>query len=318
MPTRNLVVACDGTWNDPSQENNGQPAPTNVVKLKRAVASLGGQQLVHYEEGVGALEWEAIRGGIYGHGLDKRILGAYRFLRNRFADRQWDRADNKLFLFGFSRGAYTARRISGLIAHSGIPRQSRDVQLGWEVYKEKDTRGAKALKRDGRFFDVPVEMIGVWDTVKATNDADYHDAKLSENVGAGYHAMALDEKRKNFPVLKWNRNSRVTQLWFPGVHSDVGGGYAEMGLSDGALRWMAGCAHKHGLRFTGSYMRDHVKANHRGKLHDSCTGIWEVLGEKLRSVGKSDWLHKSLVRRKRDLRSYRPKNWRAEAQEFQA
>jgi uncharacterized protein (DUF2235 family) len=310
--TRNLVVGCDGTWNEPEQRSDGRPAPTNVVKLTRAIASLGGRQVVHYEEGVGAREWESLPGGIYGYGLEKRILGSYRFLRKRFADRAWSREDNRLFLFGFSRGAYTVRRLSGLIAHSGIPVKARDAELGWELYKEGDTRSARKLKREGRFFDVPVEMIGVWDTVKATNDADYHDKKLCPNVGAGYHAIAIDERRKFFPVLKWSRDSRALQVWFAGVHSDVGGGYADAGLADIALRWMIVRAFNHGLQFKGTYVKKHVKPRAGARIHESYTGSWKLLGRRTRRIPKTAWVHASVKKRKNMRRSYRPGNLPAE------
>ena len=87
---------------------------------------------------------------------------------------------------------------------------------------------------------MPIEMVGVWDTVKATNDEDYDDNRLAPNVLHGYHAMAIDERRKPFPVLKWRKERRVLEVWFAGVHSDVGGGYEAAGLADVALRWMMG------------------------------------------------------------------------------
>jgi len=310
---RNLVVGCDGSWNEPEQRSDGKPAPTNVVKLTRAIASRGGRQVVHYEEGVGTREWESLPGGIYGYGLDKRVLGSYRFLRKRFADRRWSTEENRIFLFGFSRGAYTVRRLSGLIAHSGIPVRAKDTELGWEIYKERDVRSARMLKREKRFFDVPIEMIGVWDTVKATNDADYHDRKLSGNVVAGYHALAIDERRKFFPVLKWSRNARVLQVWFAGVHSDVGGGYADAGLADIALRWMIGRAYEHGLQFKASYVKRHIKPRAGARIHESYKGTWKLLGRRARRIPKTAWVHESVHRRLSMRASYRPRNLPAEA-----
>ena len=315
---RNLVVGCDGTWNEPEQLSEGVSAPTNVVKLVRSMASLGGRQVVHYEEGVGTRGWESLPGGIYGQGLDKRILGSYRFLRKRFADRRWDRDQNKVFLFGFSRGAYTVRRLSGLIAHSGIPVKAEDAALGWEIYKERDQRSAAALRREKRFFDIPIEMIGVWDTVKATNDADYHDKKLSSNVVAGYHAMAIDERRKFFPVLRWNRDPRALQLWFAGVHSDVGGGYSNAGLADVSLRWMIEQAFKHGLQFKAESIRENVKPRPTAAMHESLEGHWALLGEKLRSIPKTSLVHDSVRKRMESQASYRPANLPVEPVYWQA
>jgi uncharacterized protein (DUF2235 family) len=136
----------------------------------------------------------------------------------------WGKEDNKVFIFGFSRGAYAARRLAGLITQCGIPVKTGDVELAWQLYLKQDTLSAEALKQAERFFDIPVEMLGVWDTVKTTTDEDFNDNKLSDCVAAGYHAMAIDEKRKFSPVLKWKPEARVNQTWFSGVHSDVGGG----------------------------------------------------------------------------------------------
>lgn len=306
--SRSLVVGCDGTWNEPESLDDGKPAPTNVVKFLEALASLDGRQQVHYEEGVGTRTWEALPGGIYGYGLDKRILGGYRFLRRCFQQRRWERDENKVFLLGFSRGAYTARRLSGLIAHSGLPKNASDAELGWQIYQARDTLSAKRLKKEGRFFDIAVEMIGVWDTVKSTNDSDYQDSKLRDNVLAGYHAMAIDERRKFFPILKWSRDRRATQVWFAGAHSNVGGGLASHGLSDIALRWMIYRAKEHGLEFKQDYVRANVKASPTGKLVESCKGIWVPLGARQRSIPKTDLVHPSVKTRLSKRPRYHPTN----------
>jgi len=305
---RRLVVGCDGTWNEPDQLENGETAPTNVVKFLNALADLEGLQVQHYEQGVGSGAWEALPGGIYGYGFEKRILGAYRFLRSRFADRKWTREQNRIFLIGFSRGAYTARRLAGVIAHSGIPVKASDAALGWELYRQRDQKSAAALKREGRFFDVPIEMVGVWDTVKATNDADYHDDQLSTNVVAGYHAMAIDERRKLFPILRWSADPRALELWFPGVHSDVGGGYADASLSDVALRWMLFRGQQHGLQFRSRYVDEKIKPSVSGMMHDSLTGVWKTLGESVRTVLPADHVHGSIAERMAAIAAYRPVN----------
>lgn len=293
---RNLVVACDGTWNDPESS-------TNVKRFKDAVFQTK-EQVVHYEKGVGTGAMEALPGGVYGHGLDKRIVGAYAFLRRHFEHPQWK---NKIFLVGFSRGAYTARRISGLLAHSGMPRKADDLELGWELYKKRDKKSAAMLRREGRFYKVPVQMVGVWDTVKATNDADYHDNELATNVVAGYHAMAIDERRKFFPVLKWKKDPRIVQVWFAGVHSDVGGGYKETGLSDIALRWMMYRAMDQGLDFREDLF-DAVKPRSLGKIHESLTGFWHALGERRRSIGKTELVHPWVGKRLKKRPKYHPEN----------
>ncbi|MCW8892244.1 MAG: DUF2235 domain-containing protein, partial [Deltaproteobacteria bacterium] len=116
---RKLIIGCDGTWNDTDTS-----ALTNVAKILNACASRN--QAVHYEEGVGTAHWEALPGGIYGKGLDRQILGAYRFLWRRFADKDWGKEANRVFIFGFSRGAYAARRLAGLISQCGVPKRAKD------------------------------------------------------------------------------------------------------------------------------------------------------------------------------------------------
>lgn len=306
MATRNLVICCDGTWNEP--ESN-----TNVFRFQDAIRRTD-RQLVQYEEGVGTRKWEALPGGIYGYGLDKRILGSYRFLRRCFNERGEAREDQKIFILGFSRGAYTARRIGGLLAHSGVPKKAADVTLGWNMYVHRDMTSAAKLKQDGRFFDVPVEMIGVWDTVKATDDPDYHDSQLPANVVAGYHAMAIDERRKFFPVLEWDPDPRATQVWFAGMHSDVGGGYKERGLSDGALRWMILRAYEHGLEFRQDKV-DAVKPLATDKIHDSMSTMWKPFGSHVRTITNTAWIHSSVHKRIEDAASnYTPANLPARPQ----
>jgi len=300
MANRNLIIGCDGTWNDLNES-----ARTNVAKLLDACVAKN--QVTHYEEGVGTAHWEALPGGIYGKGLDRQILGAYRFLRKRFADKEWTVEENKVFIFGFSRGSYAARRLAGLIALCGIPKKAADVDIAWGMYLNGDTASIAELKQQQRLFDIPIEMLGVWDTVKTTTDPDFNDNKLPTCVVAGYHAMAIDEKRKFFPVLKWNLNSRVTQTWFSGVHSDVGGGYKETGLSDIALQWMIDHAYKHGLRVKLSAMKA-LKKNPAGMLHDSFDGIWKAFGTRVRPIAKSASVHGSTKKRIAKLAGYKPSN----------
>jgi len=300
MANRNLIIGCDGTWNDLNES-----ARTNVAKLLDACVAK--DQVTHYEEGVGTAHWEALPGGIYGKGLDRQILGAYRFLRKRFADKDWTVEENKVFIFGFSRGSYAARRLAGLIALCGVPKKAADVEVAWGMYLNGDTASIAELKQQQRLFDISIEVLGVWDTVKTTTDPDFNDNKLPKCVVAGYHAMAIDEKRKFFPVLKWNQESRVTQMWFSGVHSDVGGGYKETGLSDIALQWMIDHAYRHGLRVKLSAMKA-LKKNPLGTLHDSFDGIWKAFGTRVRTIAKSAKVHGSTKKRVAKLAGYKPTN----------
>lgn len=306
MGSRNIIVGLDGTWNEPERRSDGTVTGTNVVKFLSALMKRG--QVQHYESGAGTRAWELLPGGIYGYGLDKRILGAYRFLRRCYNEAKVPRANNRLFIVGFSRGAYAARRLSGLLAHSGIPVKASDVESGWQMYLNRDAQSAQALKEEGRFFDVKIEMVGVWDTVKATNDADYNDKRLSSNVSAGYHAMAVDECRKFFPILRWQQASNVKETWFSGSHSDVGGGCTEMDLSDVALAWMIDRAARHGLRFKKSYIERHVNPTVPGHVHDCFTGIWKSYGKSDRPITTECAVHKSVAKQVSEAHDYAPDN----------
>ena len=181
------------------------------------------------------------------------------------------------------------------------------MNLVWELYKRQDEASIARLTEQGRLFPASIEMLGVWDTVKTTNDPDFHDHKLPDCVQHGYHAMAIDEKRRFFPVLRWNANAKVSQVWFAGVHSDVGGGYEERGLADIALRWMIDRAYGHGLRFLASEMRK-LDDDPNGQLHDSFQGIWKPLGAKKRTLADSALVHESVRERLQGATDYSPGN----------
>jgi uncharacterized protein (DUF2235 family) len=286
---RNLVIGCDGTWNDSDTDK-----PTNVVKILSACVNRRLEK--HYMEGVGTAHLEALRGGIYGANIERQILSSYNFLWKRFRQKDWPREQNRIFMFGFSRGAYAARRLAGLVSFAGIPVKDADRKLGWQLFLNQDIKSMDQLKKEGRFFDHPIEALAVWDTVKTTGDSDLHDNRLPKAVVAGYHAMAIDENRKFFPVLKWNSNPRARQVWFAGVHADVGGGYKQVGLSDIALRWMEESMVKHGLEIKVAAFRK-LKPEPNGKLHDSFEGVWKTLGKKIRSITKTALVHESVQER---------------------
>ena len=290
MPAiRNLVIGCDGTWND-----NGTGAVTNVVKILDACVNRNLEK--YYMEGVGTAKWEALPGGIYGANIDRQILGAYNFLWKMFGSRAWRREKNRISIFGFSRGAYAARRLAGLLSFAGIPDKDGDRELGWSLYLKSDTESMAHLKEQGRFFEQSIEVLGVWDTVKSTTDPDYGDLSLPRGVVAGYHAMAIDEKRAFFPVLRWNTDPRARQVWFSGVHSDVGGGYPETGLSDIALKWMIDSVCDHDLPFKASVLNS-LNDNPNGELHESYTGIWIPFGSQVRNISAQELVHVSVQER---------------------
>lgn len=299
--TRNLVIGCDGTWND--AENVADA--TNVRRLLLGCAETKPKPF--YEEGVGTAFGESFAGGLWGAGLDRQILATYRFLRKRFQDDGQTPANNRIFIFGFSRGAYAARRLAGFISTCGVTVRAGDDVPAWRAYLSRDQRWIDQMKADGCFVDVDIAFLGVWDTVKSSNDPDLDDHALPARVLAGCHAMALDEKRRAFPVLKWHADPRIDQTWFCGVHSDVGGGYAQRALSDITLRWMIDRAYAQGLQFKADAVRG-LADDALGPIHDSYVGFWRTLGESPRALVSTDNVHASVSQRTMMLASYRPAN----------
>ncbi len=305
MPARNIVVAFDGTSNKPDLNDDGVNSSSNVYMFKEALKNIRSNPTrCIYEQGVGTKYGEHLLGNAFGKGLESRIQKVYRNLQNLLTDGEFE--ENKIFIIGFSRGAYSARRLAALLDYSGIPENIKDWTIGWNNFILQNLEAAE-LKQSGAFLDVKVKMIGVWDTVKAAPQiSGFYDEKLPANVEYAYHAMSIDEKRKQFQVLRWDMDKRVKQLWFPGVHSNVGGGYADKGLSDIALKWMIGCACKHGLEFKDSYVDSNVKPDIRGTLVDSLKD-WKF-GSITRNIFKTDMLHASVKDRMESDISYNPEN----------
>ena len=300
--TRHLVICTDGTWNRPDQEDRGRIVPSNVVKVCRAVSGQtknGIEQLIYYDTGVGTGgRWDRIKGGAFGVGLSDNVKQAYEALGNEF------KAEDKLFLFGFSRGAYTARSLAGLIGLCGIPDRKKGdvkecVEKAFKIYrmkpeKKKDLRERQAKEHreacshadgNGNIIN-EIIFIGVWDTVGALGvpvkgltwiarrKHKFHDLTLGSHIKNAYHAVAIDERRGPFEPALWLEKSQslgqtVEQVWFPGVHSNIGGGYVDVGLSDRALLWVCLKACDNGLGFDEAYMSRRVDPNYHGELRDS-------------------------------------------------
>ena len=318
--TKRIVICCDGTWNTPDQTADGRATPTNVTKVAAAVAesdSTGMEQLVYYQPGVGTTPWERIRGGAFGYGLSRSVQQVYRFIINNYEP------GDELFLFGFSRGAYMARSTGGLIRNASILRRENVDQVGaaYDLYRSRTIHPRdveSALFR--RSFSHPeprIRFIGVWDTVGAlgipwsgipaidrlNRPWQFHDTRLSSRVDSAFHALAVDEARKPFEPALWQQSPTadeqwLEQVWFRGVHCDVGGGYAETGLSDIALGWLAQRARENGLAFTeGAFTEagnttegpqpalSSFQPDPFGTLHDSRTGLYRFLPPAPRVIG---------------------------------
>lgn len=274
---KKLIVFCDGTWNTPDEKDpQGKFCPTNVSKLFRATCSedaSGTPQIVHYTQGVGTRWDEHVGGGAFGWGISDNIKDGYRFICSNY------KPGDEIFLFGFSRGAYTARSLAGLIYNVGILKREHFDQLNkaYEGYRDRSeawhpnpARGYEAKKfRDAYTHGgEKIHFLGVWDTVGALGapyglvlgwlidkffKCRFHDVKLSPIIESGYHALSRDEKRWPYRPTLWKLSASHDQTkfeeeWFPGVHSDVGGGYADSGLADIALQWMTEKAAHHGMK----------------------------------------------------------------------
>ena len=284
---KRIVVCCDGTWNVANQEH-----PTNVVKLALAVKkedSEGVAQQVFYSAGVGTQRGARFRGGAFGVGLARNVRECYRFLVENYEP------GDRLFFFGFSRGAFTARSAAGMVRNCGILRHehANRVDDAFGLYrargKEVHPRGTEATLFRRSFSHVTrVHFIGVWDTVGALGIPvlgrrlgiaklvnrrwGFHDTTLSRTVDLAYHALAIDEERGPFEPAMWHQQERVEdqtleQVWFAGAHSDVGGGQADPSLSEIPLLWIVDKAAAAGLDFDDPYFGERLRpgANERNE-----------------------------------------------------
>jgi len=335
---KRIVICCDGTWNSPDETEHGIPIQTNVVKVARAVNPVdanGVEQRMYYDAGVGTRGPFLKRAfdGATGSGLSENVKQAYQYLMNC-----WEPGD-QLFFFGFSRGAFTVRSLSGFIRNCGILRRENAHMLekGYELYRSRSP-GAHPKAQESELFrrsyavtdEVPIHFIGVWDTVGAlgnplmlngylTKRQAFHDTRLSSKVAHAFQALAIDEKRKHFQATLWNQQAHaegqtLEQTWFVGVHANVGGGYASTGLSDIALQWMVGKARDCGLDLGDIKVRPDVLQNPA----ESRTGPYKLIPAFLRPIDvfnpdgpTHEQLHASVVERYRADPAYRPGNLEA-------
>lgn len=383
---KNIIFCADGTWNNPDDEgllDQTKPAdpPSNVFKLfnhldgrmtaNTKVLDITGhilerekrtqgepiQQIAKYINGVGNAEnkIQALIGGGFGSGLIKRIVRGYTFISRNYE------AGDKIYIIGFSRGAYTARALGGLIASQGLLANKFDrgdeesYKLGaqaWYQYRKigAEKRNvfatlAEAMQdlpsfiksgniRDEDFVrDIPIECMAVWDTVGALGVPEYNlntrtigdafrfaDEVLSTKVKQGLHAVALDELRLMFTPTLWDNAPHVKQYVFPGAHSDVGGGYKESGLSDGALLWMMEALKAQGVLFADTIAQ--IKPDALAPAHKPwalLTSVSGGLGVRMFKPDSGIVAHSSVALRKaapvvehevgEDKKKYAPINW---------
>ena len=290
--SKKIIFCADGTWNTPHGPSD-LPGNTNVRKIF-CLLKEGPAQLKYYDSGVGTNgdAFEHFFGGSMGEGLFQKVQDGYAFLSY-----VWDPGD-EVYLFGFSRGAYTARSLGGMVARFGVPNRMLDNQTVpriFAAYRVADQAKRATLKaeltNEYGLTDVKVRMVGVWDTVGALgipghlfSDFDqarygFLDTTLSANIQNAYHAISIDERRASFLPTLWTtpdekpraNDDQVVQAWFPGVHCDVGGSYAEKDLSNITLRWMIDNAKSCGLEFDDQAVKEclvPLPYNPNGIAHD--------------------------------------------------
>ena len=255
MP-KNIVICCDGTGNEFSDHNS------NVVKLYGTLIIDGKSQIGYYHPGVGTLgapsarnwlskTWSMLMGLAFGAGLLDNVGDAYRYLMETYE------TGDHVYIFGFSRGAYTARALAGVLHMFGLLYPGNDGLIPYvlRMYARR-TRNAAGMTHtfsvaDGfksTFCrDVKLHMVGVWDTVSSVGYV-WDPVRLpytgqNPDMKNGRHAISVDERRCYFRNNLWGAalpGQSIKQVWFAGVHSDVGGSYpeAESGLAKIALEWM--------------------------------------------------------------------------------
>jgi uncharacterized protein (DUF2235 family) len=327
--SRNLVVCCDGTSNQFSEDR------TNVAKLCRILRKDRDRQLVYYHPGVGTkappgfvtglgAKVAKLAGLAFGYGLKRDIVDAYIFIMTHF------QPGDRLFVFGFSRGAYTARALVALIKMYGLLMPGNDamvpylVDMFWAIDKARDNserreayfKLAADFKSELATRDCKPHFVGVWDTVSSVGWIGSPTALpyTHDNPDIAFlrHAVALDERRAFFRtnLAATPQSQDVRQIWFAGAHCDVGGGYleAQSGLSRIALLWILEEAQAHDLIIEDAAKLDlvhRIAVDLEGRaltVHDSLTWKWWVAEyvPKLRydsSTGRKSWSFKPFSRR---------------------
>ena len=332
---KRIIICADGTWNlrDQIDKATGKRHATNVTKLARAVlprTKEGIDQIVFYHDGVGTRRGlDRLTGGAFGHGMERNIRDIYRFIAYNYMP------EDEIFLFGFSRGAFTVRTLVGFMNKVGLVTKGDDfcvpeLYTCYErSYKSESDEWKKAFRNVRCARPCPIiKFIGVWDTVGALgapgfigqvlsrNRYRYHDVGLNSNVKTAVHAMAIDEHRRPFKPNLWVRPADWTgalmQAWFPGVHSNVGGGYSPDGLANEALHWMVEQAEQAGLSVDYDYLKP-FRPCFNSVLNNSMTLMYRLFGRYTRPLGRhgadGEVVHQSVLDRMRLPEChYRPKN----------
>ncbi len=274
---KNIVICCDGTANQFGKNN------TNVVKIYEHI-EIDENQPNFYDPGVGTssrASFAFIRNlsnkasQVLGIDLARNVEDAYLYLMNNYE------AGDRIFLFGFSRGAHTVRRLADVIGKLGLLYKGSDNMAPY-VLRMYDADSEKSLVEAFRKTytrECPIHFLGVWDTVSALSrllPRSKLDGELSPQIQHAFHAVSIDEVRFQFPPnlfkkMNFKEDQTREEVWFAGVHSDVGGSYEESGLSDIALLWMMKKAEDKGLKINPA---ENTKPNPLTKIHNSWSGLF--------------------------------------------
>lgn len=323
---RNLIVLSDGTGNGAAKRNK-----TNVWRLYRALDLHRDDQIAAYDDGVGAGEstFSKILGGAFGFGLKRNVIELYMFLcRNYRAGATPGGAGDRIYLFGFSRGGFTVRLLAGFIADRGLCTSYRDeedlarkARAHYALFRERFRRGAltrlwrrffRPPEPEGETVRPPIAFLGVWDTVDAYGfpidelavlwdrliyPIRFPDRILSASVERACQALAVDDERLTFHPLLWDESAetdkaRIEQVWFAGVHADVGGGYPMHELALVSLDWMMRRVEPEegrqgGLHFVPRIREEIWKlSDWHGQQHDSRAGTGAIYRYKPRNIAR--------------------------------
>lgn len=245
---RNVIILLDGTWNDETGKK-GSNIVTNIVKMRRLLKGDSKSQIVRYFRGVGNDEdnnfFGRLKEGAFGAG-EKRIRNhAYATICKEY------RAGDRIFIFGFSRGAASARMLASDLSKIGIP---DEIVLTTSAYSNKSSKNLEyrfeSFNAVGKSHPIEVEYLGAWDTVYAFGIPvsilgwQFHKYDLfknktvASNIVKAVHLVAIDETRDPYCSVLMEAEDRVHEVWFPGVHSDVGGGYVNDELGRITLNYM--------------------------------------------------------------------------------
>lgn len=334
MP-KNIVLCCDGTANEFAQDR------TNVVKLFFTLTLDPSRQVAYYHPGLGTMEPPGaltllarratrVAGMAFGYGLQADIRDAYIFLMQNFEE------GDKVFLFGFSRGAYTARAVTSLLHMYGLMPAGNEALVPYAIRMLMAIHDARTPEQVHAYFKLAQDFkdtfssrackpwfVGVWDTVSSVgwyeNPVHLPYAADNPDIEIGRHAIAIDERRAFFRTNLWmprpgSGPKDLKQVWFPGVHCDVGGGYpeAQSGLSKLALEWMLTEAIEKDLAVDATKMNlvlgeaggDYVKPNPMADPHESLTGAWwlaELLPKRHYNWSTTRWERRANLGRRRTI-----------------